>query len=112
MMADAIDDYDLKKGVRNDGMAYSFSGTGTKIATAIANALFLVIMGAFGYVGGGEITPTVQFGINLSSNLIPGIIFFVGIIPLLFYDLDKPGYMDDVREKLVARNKKREAEEN
>ncbi|MGN1022507.1 MAG: MFS transporter [Lachnospiraceae bacterium] len=110
MMADAIDDYDLKKGVRNDGMAYSFNGTATKIATAIANALFLVIMGAYGYVGGGEITSTVRFGINLSSNLLPGIIFFVGIIPLLFYDLDKPGYMENVREKLVARNRQREAE--
>lgn len=110
MMADAIDDYDLKKGVRNDGMAYSFNGTATKIATAIANALFLVIMGAFGYVGGGEITSQVALGINLSSNLLPGIVFLIGIIPLLFYDLDRPGYMENVREKLVARNRERKAE--
>jgi GPH family glycoside/pentoside/hexuronide:cation symporter len=110
MMADAIDDYDLKKGVRNDGMAYSFSGTATKIATAIANALFLVIMGAYGYKGGVKMTPHIQMGINVASNLIPGIIFFVGIIPILIYDLDRPGYMEDVRMKLVARNKAREAE--
>lgn len=85
-------------------------GTATKVATAIANSLFLVVMGAFGYVGGGEITPHVQTGINLAANLLPGIVFFIGIIPLMMYDLDKPGYMDGVRERLTARDKaKKEA---
>ncbi|MCD8020021.1 MAG: MFS transporter [Clostridiales bacterium] len=110
MMVDAIDDFDDKYGIRNDGMAFSFEGCGIKIATAIANSVFLLVMGAFGYVGGGEITAHVQTGINIAANLLPGIVFLVGIIPLLIYDLDKPGYMDGVRERLVARDKaKREA---
>ncbi len=68
-------------------------------------------MGAFGYVGGGDITEHVQTGINLAANLLPGIVFLIGIIPLMLYDLDKPGYMDAVRERLVARDKaKKEAE--
>lgn len=110
MMVDAIDDFDDKYGYRNDGMAFSLQGTATKVATAIANSLFLVVMGAFGYVGGGEITPHVQTGINLAANLLPGIVYFIGIIPLMIYDLDKPGYMDGVRERLTARDKaKKEA---
>ena len=52
MIVDAIDDFDDKYGVRNDGMAFSFNGTAIKIATAIANSVFLLVMGAFGYVGG------------------------------------------------------------
>lgn len=110
MMIDAIDDFDDKYGYRNDGMAFSFQGTAVKIATAIANSLFLVVMGAFGYVGGGEITPHVQTGINVAANLLPGLVFFIGIIPLAIYNLDKPGYMEAVRERLTARDKaKREA---
>ncbi len=111
MMVDAIDDFDDKYGYRNDGMAFSFQGTAIKIATAIANSAFLLVMGAFGYVGGGDITEHVQTGINLAANLLPGIVFLIGIIPLMLYDLDKPGYMDAVRERLVARDKaKKEAE--
>jgi len=111
MIVDAIDDFDDKYGVRNDGMAFSFNGTAIKIATAIANSVFLLVMGAFGYVGGGEITPHVQTGINLAANLLPGIVFLIGIIPLVLYDLDKPGYMEAVRERLTARNAEKKAEE-
>ena len=111
MIVDAIDDFDDKYGVRNDGMAFSFNGTAIKIATAIANSVFLLVMGAFGYVGGGEITSHVQTGINLAANMLPGIVFLIGIIPLALYDLDKPGYMEAVRERLTARNAEKKAEE-
>lgn len=111
MIVDAIDDFDNKYGVRNDGMAFSFNGTAIKIATAIANSVFLLVMGAFGYVGGGEITPHVQTGINLAANLLPGIVFLIGIIPLALYDLDKPGYMEAVRERLTARNAEKKQED-
>lgn len=112
MMVDAIDDFDDKYGVRNDGMAFSLQGTATKIATAIANSLFLVVMGAFGYAGGVEMTPHIQTGINVAANLLPGIVFFIGIIPLLIYDLDKPGHMDGVRKRLAERNAKKANEES
>lgn len=105
MMVDAIDDFDDKYGTRNDGMAFSLQGTAIKIATAIANSVFLLVMGAFGYVGGGEMTPHVQTGINIAANLLPGIVFLIGIIPLAIYNLDKPGHMEGVRERLTARDK-------
>ena len=68
-------------------------------------------MGAFGYQGGVDITPHIQQGINIAANLLPGLVFLIGIIPLAMYKLDKPGYMDGVRARLTARDKaKREAE--
>ena len=111
MMVDAIDDFDDKYGARNDGMAFSFQGCAIKIATAIANSLFLVVMGAFGYAGGVDMTPHIQTGINIAANLLPGIVFFIGIIPLLIYDLDKPGHMEGVRERLAKRDAAKKAAE-
>ena len=131
MIVDAIDDFDLKYGYRNDGMAFSFSGMATKIGTALANSIFLLIMGAYGYdsmfglraqleeaTDPGVIASLteqishIQFGIDMCANLLPGIVFLIGIIPLLIYNLDKPGYMDKVRDGLTERNKKKaEAEQ-
>ena len=68
-------------------------------------------MGAFGYVGGGEITPHVQDGINLAANLLPGLVYLIGIIPIALYSLDKPGYMEGVRERLAARDAAKKAAE-
>lgn len=129
MVVDAIDDFDLKYGYRNDGMAFSFSGMATKIGTALANSIFLLIMGFYGYdqmfgirAQLEEVTDAavksdllgqishIQFGINMCANLLPGIVFLLGIIPLLIYNLDKPGYMDKVRDGLTERNKARSAE--
>ena len=123
MIVDAIDDFDLKYGYRNDGMAFSFSGMATKIGTALANSTFLVIMGLYGYDSmfalkgqlEGATDPGIiasltdqithiQFGINMCANLLPGIVFLIGIIPLLIYNLDKPGYMDKVRDGLTDRD--------
>ncbi len=129
MVVDAIDDFDLKYGYRNDGMAFSFQGMATKIGTALANSIFLLIMGKFGYDNMfalkaqlEEVTDAamkldiqnqishIQFGINMCANLLPGIVFLIGIIPLLMYNLDKPGYMDKVRDGLTERNAKRVAD--
>ena len=67
-------------------------------------------MAAFGYVSGAEITASAQNGINMATNLVPGILFVVSaLIPWIFWKMtDKEA--DEIREKLVVRNKK-EAEE-
>jgi len=124
MVIDAIDDFDDKYGYRNDGMAFSFSGLATKLGTALANSLFLVIMGKYGYDAMfgllGQLEDTslsadavagiqqqfshIQSGINLCANLLPGIVFLLGLIPLFMYTLDKPGYMEGVRARLAARD--------
>ena len=81
MMIDAIDDFDDKYGYRNDGMAFSFQGTTVKIATAIANSLFLVVMGAFGYVGGGENHTSCSDWYQCGSQPASGISILYGYHP-------------------------------
>jgi sugar (glycoside-pentoside-hexuronide) transporter len=124
MVIDSIDDFDDKYGYRNDGMAFSFSGLATKLGTALANSLFLVIMGRYGYdamfgllgqledpslsaeaaAGIQAQIAHIQAGINLCANLLPGIVFLLGLIPLFMYKLDEPGYMEGVRSRLAARD--------
>ncbi len=106
MMIDAIDDFEDKYGYRNDGMAFSFQGLGTKIGSAIGNAVCLALIGAFGYYGGVEMTPKIQQGINISVNIVPALFYFIGLIPLFMYQLDKPGYMDGVRARLAEKRAK------
>ena len=107
MMIDAMDDFDDKYGIRNDGMTFSFQELAVKIGSAIGNSVFLLVMGAYGYAGGVEMTPHIQHGINISVNLLPAIVYFLGIIPLLLYKLDKPGYMDGVRARLAAKREEK-----
>lgn len=111
MVIDSIDDFDDKYGKRNDGMAFSFSNLASTIGSALGNALFLAIIGWFGYYGGCTMTPNIQNGINISVNLLPAIVYFLGIIPLALYQLDKPGYMEGVRARLLARRKATEQAE-
>lgn len=110
MVADAVDYQDLRTNVRSDGVAYAFYGLATKIGNAVAGSLGVMLMAAFGYVSGAEITAQAQQGINIATNLIPGILVVIaGLIPLIFWRMtDKEA--DEIREKIVIRNQK-EAQE-
>lgn len=105
MIVDALDDMDLKTGVRPDGTAFSLMGLGVKIGTAIGSALGVAIMGWFGYTGAEVVTETIQQGIMIGVNWVPIAVFVISAIPILFYTL-KEKDMVEVRKKLQERNEK------
>lgn len=107
MIVDALDDMDLRTGVRTDGTAFSLNGLGSKLGPALGSALGMAVIGWFGYNAGQDITPHVQKGITIAANVIPAIVYLLGIIPILIYDL-KEADMPAVREKLRIRNEERE----
>lgn len=109
MLVDALDEMDLRTGVRTDGTAFALNGLGSKIGSAIGSALGVAIIGWFGYVGGGEITQHVQNDIIVATNIVPAIIFLIGIIPVALYSL-KESDMVGIREALRVRNEQREKE--
>ena len=109
MMIDAIDDFEDKHGIRNDGMAFSFQGLGTKIGSAIGVAICLAILQGYGYTDMDHVDDYIAGGINVAVNLVPAVFYLIGIVPLWLYQLDKPGYMEGVRERLA---KKRAAKGN
>lgn len=109
MLVDALDEMDLRTGVRTDGTAFALNGLGSKVGSAIGSALGIAIIGWFGYVGGGEITEHVQNGIIVATNIVPAIIFLIGIIPVALYSLNESD-MIGIREALRVRNEQREKE--
>ncbi len=102
MIVDALDSYEHKTGVRNDGVAFAFNGLMTKISSAIAGSVGLMVMAAFGYVAGGDLSAKALTGINVGVNIVPLIAAALAIVPVLLNDLDEVK-MDGIREDLQVR---------
>lgn len=89
MIPDAINYEENRHGVRSDGVSYATVSLSTKFGSAFGAAGALLIMGAFGYVANVQQTETALFGINLTVNLIFGIMYLLCLIPLYFYPLNE-----------------------
>lgn len=109
LLIDAVDEYESEHGVRSEAMAFSCSGLMNKIGGGIGSAVGVALIGAFGYVGGAEITAEIQRGINISANLMPVVFMLLGIVPLMLYNLNEEK-MAAIREKL-AHNRVAESKE-
>lgn len=102
MIVDALDNYEYKTGVRNDGISFAFNGLMTKISSAIAGSVGLMVMAAFGYTNGADLTPGALTGINVGVNIVPLVAAAAAIIPMLIFDLSEEK-MDGVRKGLKER---------
>lgn len=103
MVADSVDYMELKSGVRTDGTAYATYGLATKLGNAIGGAFGILIMTAFGYVANAEQTAGALRGIDITVNLIPAILFLVGVACCFLWNMsDKDA--DDIRAKLAERH--------
>lgn len=110
MIVEAVDEYDLKTGVRTDGTGFSLMGLGNKIGSAIGAALGVAIIGWFGYVAGQDITPHAQTGINIAANIMPAVAYIVAMIPVALYNLNDEK-VADIRRQLAERNAANEKKE-
>lgn len=88
MIAPAIDDGEVRKGIRLDGTVYAMVNLFAKLATAVGGTIGLAIMGAMGYVANAEQTPTAMTGINIAANILPAVFCILGVIPILLYNLN------------------------
>lgn len=102
MIVDALDNYEYRTGVRNDGVAFAFNGLMTKISSAIAGSIGLMVMAAFGYAAGGDLTPKAITGINIGVNIVPLVAAALAIVPVLLNDLSETK-MESVRSGLEIR---------
>lgn len=109
MVSDSVDYMDEKIGVRTDGTAYATYGLATKVGNAIGGAVLVPIIFAFGYVPNQAQTVAAQRGIDVTVNLIPAILYICATLLCLLWDMsDKDA--DDIRTRLIERNKKAETE--
>lgn len=102
MIVDALDDYEMKTGVRNDGIAFALNGLMTKISAAIAGSVGLMVMAFFGYTNGSELTAGALQGINIGVNIVPLIAAVTAIVPMLIFDLSEDK-MQVIRAELSKR---------
>lgn len=89
MVPDAINYEEDRHGVRADGTSYATVSLSTKFGSAFGVSGALIIMGAVGYVANAQQTAEALAGINMTVNLIFGIMFLLCLIPLYFYPLNE-----------------------
>lgn len=87
MVPDAINYEEDKTGVRSDGTSYATVSLSTKFGSAFGVSGGLLIMGAAGYVAKAQQTEAALNGINITVNLIFGIMYLLCLIPLAAYPL-------------------------
>lgn len=89
MVADCIDYSEWKYGTRADGAIYSTTSLITKISSALIGGLTAFALGIIGYVPNAMQSAETIKGLNTLVNLVPGIIYLIAVIPLLFYGITK-----------------------
>lgn len=89
MIVDAINYEEERKGIRSDGLSYATVSLSTKLGNAFGVSGALMVMGATGYVANVQQSVEVINGINLTTNLIFGILFLLCLIPLSLYPLNE-----------------------
>lgn len=89
MISDAINYAEDKMGVRADGTSYATVSLSTKFGSAFGVSGALIIMGATGYIANVQQTAQALNGINLTVNLLFGILYLFCLVLLAMYPLDE-----------------------
>jgi len=89
MIPDAINYQEDRTGIRSDGTSYATVSLSTKFGSAFGVSGALIIMGATGYVANAQQSASALNGINITTNLIFGILFLCCLIPLSLYPLNE-----------------------
>ncbi len=105
MVADCVDFWQDKTGVRQDGSYYATYGLSTKLGNAIGSAFGILVISGFGYVAGSmEQSAKALSGINITVNLIPAVLLIVSAVALMFLWDKSDKDFDDIRANLKAKN--------
>lgn len=105
MVADCVDYWEGKTGIRQDGSYYATYGLSTKLGNAIGSAFGVLLLSFFGYVAGSmEQTAEALKGINLTVNLLPAILLVVAAVALWFLWDKSDQEFDAIRAEIKSRN--------
>ena len=111
IIPDCVEYGEWETGVRNDGFQYAFISLGNKIGMALGTSLLAVALGAAGYVSNAEQNANVIAIMRHAFSTIPGILWIVTAVALLFYRLDKNTYnriVDELRQRAARKTGDRE----
>ncbi|MGN0231641.1 MAG: MFS transporter [Muribaculaceae bacterium] len=102
IIPDCVEYGEWKTGVRNDGFQYAFISLGNKIGMALGTSLLALALGTAGYVSNAAQNPEVLSIMKHCFSTIPGVLWIVTAVCLLFYRLNKSEY-NNIVEQLKAR---------
>lgn len=110
ILADSIDEYQLRTGKRKDGVFLGMNSIITTPAFSIMTYIFGKTLDFYGYDGTLSIqSPDALLGIRLGNGLIPAFFLIVGVIVFYFYPLkgdDLRNMKKEFRERFTASNNK------
>ena len=106
MVPDAINYAEERTGIRSDGISYATVSLSTKFGSAFGVSGALLVMAATGYVANTQQTTAALHGINMTTNLIFGIMFLCCLIPLVCYPLNE-NKNDEILESLTKKRAER-----
>lgn len=89
IIGDCIEYVEWKTSIRADGLIYSIFSMTTKVSVMIAGVFNVWILGFIGYKSNSIQSIQTLNGLNIVSNLVPAILYFISVIPLFFYTLTK-----------------------
>lgn len=98
IIPDCVEYGEWKTGLRNDGFQYAFISLGNKIGMALGTSILALVLGAAGYVANQQQNAAVLAVMKHSFTTIPGILWVVTGIVLVFYRLNKKRYNEIVEE--------------
>lgn len=102
MLADAVDYGEWKFGVRADGLAYSASGFGEKVGSALGGLIVTSLMALGGYVANQAVqSPEVITSLKVIVIYVPLVTSLIAFAILCFYDLEKK--MPQIHKELAER---------
>ncbi len=89
MLIDAVDYSEWKLGFRGEGIIFSINTFVVKLSGTLGRGILGLGLILMGYTEGQERTATLVTGFNALIFLIPGILFILTIIPLIFYHISE-----------------------
>ncbi len=92
VIPDCVEYGEWKTGLRNDGFQYAFISLGNKVGMAIGTSLLAAVLEMCGYVANQQQNSAVLSVIRHSFTTVPGILWVVTAVVLLFYRLNKTTY--------------------
>ena len=92
IIPDCVEFGEWQSGVRNDGFQYAFISLGNKVGMALGTSIFALALGIAGYSANTAQTPLVLSVMRHCFSTIPGVLWILTGIVLLFYKLDKRKY--------------------
>lgn len=104
IIPDCVEYGEWKTGIRNDGFQYAMISLANKVGMAIGTALLAAALSVNGYVANIEQNSKVLGVMKHSFTTIPGVVWIITGVVLLFYNLNKKSYnkiVDEIKQRKI-----------